>query len=66
MSGMMSIRRGGASLPELVGDQLGSKIKNVMIVFSLFLMILVGAVFVYNPADLLAMLTPDSLDKMFG
>ncbi len=65
MSGMMSIRRGGASLPELVGDQLGPKIKNVMRVFSLFLMILVGAVFVYNPADLLAMLTPDSLDKMF-
>ena len=36
-----------------------------MRVFSLLLMILVGAVFVYNPADLLAMLTPASLDRTF-
>ena len=37
----------------------------VMRGFALVLMILVGAVFVYNPADLLAMLTPAHLDKMF-
>ena len=36
-----------------------------MRVFSLLLMILVGAVFVYNPADLMAMLTPDHLDRTF-
>lgn len=65
LSGMLSIRNGGASLPEIVGEQLGSKIKNVMRVFALLLMILVGAVFVYNPADLLAMLTPESFDKIF-
>ncbi len=65
MSGMMSLRSGGNSLPEIVGAELGNKIKTVMRVFALLLMILVGAVFVYNPADLLAMLTPDSLDKMF-
>ena len=65
MAGMLSLRRDGASLPEIVGDNLGSGIKNAMRVFSLLLMILVGAVFVYNPADLLAMLTPDHLDKMF-
>lgn len=65
MSGMLSIRRKGASLPELVGQELGDKIKLVMRGFALILMILVGAVFVYNPADLLAMLTPDHLDKMF-
>ncbi len=65
MSGMLSLRNGGASLPEIVGSQLGGRIKNVMRVFALLLMILVGAVFVYNPADLLAMLTPDHLDKMF-
>ncbi len=65
LSGMLSLRSGGASLPEIVGTQLGGKIKNVMRVFALLLMILVGAVFVYNPADLLAMLTPNSLDKMF-
>lgn len=65
LSGMLSIRKGGASLPEIVGGELGRKVKAVMGVFTLLLMILVGAVFVYNPADLLAMLTPDSMDKMF-
>lgn len=65
LSGMMSLRSDGASLPEIIGSQLGSGIKNVMRIFSLLLMILVGAVFVYNPADLLAMLTPDHLDRMF-
>ncbi len=65
LSGMLSLRNGGASLPELVGMQLGGKIKQTMRVFSLLLMILVGAVFVFNPADLLAMLTPDHLDRMF-
>lgn len=65
LSGMMSLRNGGASLPELVGMELGGKIKQVMRVFSLLLMILVGAVFVFNPADLLAMLTPEHFDRMF-
>ena len=65
LSGMMSIREGGASLPEIVGSQLGNKIKNIMRGFSLMLMVLVGAVFIYNPADLLARLTPDSMNMMF-
>ncbi len=65
LSGMLSLRQGGASLPEIVGSQLGGKVKNVMRGFALLLMILVGAVFVYNPADLLAMLTPGSLDRLF-
>lgn len=65
MSGMLSLRSNGASLPEIVGAQLGKGVKTVMRVFALLLMILVGAVFVYNPADLLAMLTPDHLDKLF-
>lgn len=65
LSGMLSLRNKGASLPEIVGSQLGNRIKLLMRVFALLLMILVGAVFVYNPADLLAMLTPSSLDRMF-
>ena len=65
MSGMLSLRNKGASLPEIVGMQLGTGVKNVMRVFALLLMVLVGAVFVYNPADLLAMLTPESLDRVF-
>lgn len=62
LSGLMSIRQNGASLPEIVGSQLGTKIKNIMRGFSLMLMLLVGAVFVYNPADLLARMTPDTLN----
>lgn len=65
LSGMLSLRNGGTSLPEIVGAQLGKGVKNVMRVFALLLMILVGAVFVYNPADLLAMLTLASLDRLF-
>lgn len=65
LSGMLSLRNNGASLPELVGGQLGNGIKNTMRGFSLILMILVGAVFVYNPADLLAMMTPESFDRLF-
>ena len=65
LSGIMSIRQNGASLPEIVGSQLGNKVKNIMRGFSLILMVLVGAVFVYNPADLLAKLTPDTLGVMF-
>lgn len=65
LAGMLSLRNGGASLPELVGGQLGSGVKQSMRVFTLLLMVLVGAVFVYNPADLLAMLTPEGLDRTF-
>lgn len=54
LSGMLSIRRNGASLPELVGEQLGIGVKQFMRLFSLLLMILVGAVFVSGPAGLLA------------
>ncbi|HRZ98532.1 MAG TPA: carbon starvation protein A [Paludibacter sp.] len=61
-SGMMSIRSNGASLPELVGQELGVSIKQFMRFFSLVLMILVGAVFVSGPAGLLANLTPDFIN----
>ncbi len=57
LSGMMSLRRDGMSLPEIVGEELGTGVKQVMRAFALLLLILVGAVFVINPADLLAGLT---------
>lgn len=65
LSGMLSLRSNGASLPEIVGTQLGDRIKNTMRGFSLVLMILVGAVFIYNPADLLSMMTPEFFDRIF-
>ena len=62
---MMSMREGGVSLPEIVGRELGGGVKHVMRVFSLILLILVGTVFVISPAEILASLTPESLDKIF-
>ena len=53
MSGMLSIRNDGAGLPELVGKYLGGKTKKVMLVFSVILLMMVGAVFVYSPAIIL-------------
>ena len=50
MSGMLSVRHGGAGLPELVGSYLGRTTKNVMLVFSVLLLMMVGVVFVYSPA----------------
>lgn len=65
LSGVISLRRDGASLPEIVGEQLGLSVKQVMRGFSLLLMILVGAVFVMTPASLIASMTPASLNVSF-
>ena len=53
LSGMLSIRHGGANLPEIIGAYLGNTTKQVMLVFSVFLLIMVGAVFVFSPAKIL-------------
>lgn len=65
LSGTISIRMGGASLPEIVGSQLGTGIKQLMRAFSLLLMVLVGAVFVLTPAGLIAGMTPDWMNVTF-
>lgn len=54
LSGMLSLRHDGCGLPEIVGEYLGKATKNVMLVFTLMLLILVGAVFVYSPAIILS------------
>lgn len=59
MSGMISIRMNGASLSEIIGKYLGKFAKQFMRVFSIFLMILVGAVFTKSPAELLSRITPE-------
>ena len=64
-SGALSIRQGGESLPEIVGRYLGMTTKKVMTIFTMILMILVGAVFVSGPAELIAGMTPDWMDAYF-
>jgi len=52
-SGMLSLRNNGASLPELVGKYLGNGFRQILRIFSLLLLIMVGVAFVNGPADLL-------------
>ncbi len=65
MVGMMSMRHKGASVSELTGTYLGTAMKQVMRVFSVVLLVLVGVTFSTGPANLLAMLTPNVLDAKF-
>ena len=53
LSGMLSVRHGGANQPEIIGIYLGKRTKQVMLVFSVFLLMMVGAVFVFSPAKIL-------------
>ena len=57
--GMLSLRHGGAGLPELVGSYLGNGTRKVMLVFSVVLLLLVGTVFVYSPALILGDMAGD-------
>lgn len=65
MSGMLSVRLGGWSIPEIIGNYLGTSIKQIMRGFTIILMILVGAVFVMGPAGILASITPDVFSVTF-
>ena len=59
LCGMLSVRHYGEGVPELVGLYLGDTAKKIMLVFSVFLLLMVGTVFVYSPAIILG-------DKMGG
>ena len=65
-SGMLSIRHGGDSIPEIVGQYLGTGAKYFMRVFSVVLLILVGVVFVKGPATILHELTGTSVSLLIG
>lgn len=65
LSGGLTIRNSGESLPEIIGRFLGSRTKKVVVIFTIVLMILVGAVFVSGPAELLAGMTPDYMNIYF-
>lgn len=55
-SGMLSIRNEGASISEITGVYLGKKMQNVMRVFSVVLLVMVGTVFAVGPAGLIVAL----------
>ncbi|MGI6211829.1 MAG: carbon starvation protein A [Anaerovoracaceae bacterium] len=56
MSGMLSERNNGASISEVTGTYLGPVMKNIMRVFSVILLVMVGTVFAVGPAGLLVQL----------
>lgn len=55
-SGMLSERNDGASISEVCGIYLGNLMKNVMRVFSVVLLVMVGTVFAVGPAGLIVTL----------
>lgn len=65
LAGMISVRNRGENLPSIIGRYLGPETQKGVTVFTMVLMILVGAVFISQPADLLAKLTPKALDVYF-
>lgn len=58
LSGVMIMRHDGRSLPEIIGIYMGVTTRSVVRVFSIALMVLVGAVFILSPAELLASMVP--------
>jgi carbon starvation protein CstA len=59
MAGMLSLRQNGATLAEMVGKYLGPAVKILCRIFSLGLLVMVGAVFTRSPADILMTISPD-------
>lgn len=57
LCGMISLRHDGVSLPELVGNELGTTARQAMRVLSIVLLVLVGTVFVTTSAGLLTTMT---------
>ena len=56
-AGMMSLRNGGANMPDITGRYLGNTMKKVMNFIAAFLLLAVGVSFVTGPSDLIASLT---------
>lgn len=60
MSGMLSIRKGGVSLPEIVGEELGIGIRQFMRLLSIVLLVLLTTNFMTSPATLISKLCSDA------
>ncbi|MGN0903471.1 MAG: carbon starvation protein A [Succinivibrio sp.] len=61
-SGMLSVRYGGANVPDVVGFNLGNPARYAMRVFATILLLLVGVVFATAPAGLLTKLCNNFFD----
>ncbi|MCQ2558934.1 MAG: carbon starvation protein A [Oscillospiraceae bacterium] len=59
-SGMLSERNNGVSISEITGIYLGGVMKNVMRVFAVVLLVMVGTVFAVGPAGLIQLLCKNS------
>ena len=63
-SGMLSMRHDGGSMPELIGIYLGKKARNALLLFSILVLLMVGAVFVYSPALILGSISGGDAQTM--
>ena len=61
VSGMLSMRHDGCGQAELTGLYLGSAARQAMILFTMLMMVLVGAFFVYCPAIILSGIWGDKM-----
>ncbi len=64
-AGMISLRNNGEGLPTTIGRYLGKNAQFFIRIFTIFLLVIVSAVFTSGPANLLAILTPNYLDATF-
>lgn len=64
-SGMISVRMNGLSITEIIGKYLGKHVRWFISFFTLFLMLIVGAVFVSGPAKILCQLTGNTISLWF-
>ena len=61
-SGMLSIRKGGATYPEIIGSEIKGS-RTVIMIFATVLLLMVGTVFVYSPALILGDIAGDGTSK---
>ncbi|MCR5820912.1 MAG: carbon starvation protein A [Bacteroidaceae bacterium] len=61
ISGMLSLRHDGCGQAELTGMYLGGAARSTMVVFTMLMMVLVGAFFVYCPAIILSGIWGDKM-----
>lgn len=64
-SGMISIRNNGISIAEIAGIYMGKFTRQFMRLFTVFLMVLVGTVFIMGPAKILAGMTAGFATQTF-